>query len=257
MMKKFAIAAIAAAVVLTVGCNEKANDAVSDEIALETLDQKVSYIFGYNLGKNAKAGQFMIDSKVLAEALDEAMEDKESRLSQDDIKQVMEQFQQKQEAMQAVAVEEARKEMAEAAEKNKVEGEAFLVENGKKDGVVTTDSGLQYKVITAGDGVKPGAEDKVEVHYTGRLLDGKVFDSSVTRGKTITFGVNGVIPGWTEVLQLMPEGSKWEVYIPSDLAYGPGGTGGDIGPNAALVFEVELIKVNPSEEVVPAEPAAE
>lgn len=248
-MKKFAIAAIAATVIATVGCNEKAADAASTEVELETLVQKVSYIFGYNLGKNAKAGQFEIDSKVFAEALDTAMADKEPRLSQDEIREVMEQFQQKQEAIQAIAVKAEQAEKALKAEANKAESEAFLAENGKKDGVTTTESGLQYKVLTAADGVKPGAEDKVEVHYTGRLLDGTVFDSSVSRGVTASFDVSGVIAGWTEALQLMPEGSKWEVYIPSDLAYGPGGTGGDIGPNAALIFEVELIKVNPEAEI--------
>jgi len=250
MMKKFAMVAVAAAVLAITGCNE--DDKTADAVELKTLDEKVSYIFGYNLGKNAKAGEFNINSPILAQAVEDAMAEKESRISMEEMQQVMAQFQQKQEAMQQASIEAARKEMTEKADKNKAEGAAFLAENGIKEGVSTTASGLQYKVMTAGEGVKPGAEDKVEVHYTGRLLDGKVFDSSVSRGKTITFDVGGVIPGWTEVLQLMEEGAKWEVYIPSDLAYGPGGTGGDIGPNATLIFEVELIKVNPEPKAAPA-----
>lgn len=249
-MKKFAMVAVAAAVLTLTGCNE--DDKATESVELKTLDEKVSYIFGYNLGKNAKAGEFNINSPILAQAVEDAMAEKESRISMEEMQQVMAQFQQKQEAIQQASIEAARKEVTDKADNNKAAGEAFLTENGKKEGVSTTASGLQYKVMTEGKGAKPGAEDKVEVHYTGRLLDGKVFDSSVSRGKTVTFDVGGVIAGWTEVLQLMEEGAKWEVYIPSGLAYGPGGTGGDIGPNAMLIFEVELIKVNPEPKVLPA-----
>ena len=131
------------------------------------------------------------------------------------------------------------------AEGNLKEGQAFLAENGTKEGVVTTASGLQYKVISAGSGAKPTVDSTVEVHYAGRLLDGTEFDSSVKRGVPATFGVTQVIAGWTEALQLMPQGSKWELYIPADLAYGPGGTG-PIGPNQMLIFEVELLNANVS-----------
>ncbi|MDO7636496.1 MAG: FKBP-type peptidyl-prolyl cis-trans isomerase, partial [Porticoccaceae bacterium] len=130
-------------------------------------------------------------------------------------------------------------------EGNLKEGQAFLAENGTKEGVVTTASGLQYKVISAGSGAKPTVDSTVEVHYAGRLLDGTEFDSSVKRGVPATFGVTQVIAGWTEALQLMPQGSKWELYIPADLAYGPGGTG-PIGPNQMLIFEVELLNANVS-----------
>lgn len=124
------------------------------------------------------------------------------------------------------------------------EGKKFLDENGKRAGVTTTASGLQYEIMQAGTGAKPTANDKVTVHYHGTLLDGKVFDSSVQRGQTIDFPVTGVIAGWVEALQLMPMGSKWKLFIPYNLAYGERGAGGDIGPYETLVFEVELIKIN-------------
>lgn len=130
-------------------------------------------------------------------------------------------------------------------EKTIAEGKAFLASNGQRAGVVTLPSGLQYEVLTAGTGPKPKATDKVTVHYQGSLLDGTVFDSSIERGQPATFGVNQVIAGWVEGLQLMPEGSKWKLFIPYDLGYGERGAGSDIGPYATLIFEVELIKINP------------
>ena len=132
---------------------------------------------------------------------------------------------------------------AKSAEENKTEGAAFLAENSKKEGVVTTASGLKYQVLTQGDGSKPAATDNVSVHYKGTTLDGKEFDSSYSRGAPATFPLNRVIPGWTEGVQLMPEGSKYRFYIPSDLAYGTRGAGRDIGPNATLIFDIELIKI--------------
>lgn len=135
------------------------------------------------------------------------------------------------------------------AQKNLEEGNAFLEKNKARAGVTTTESGLQYEILTAGTGAMPTAADQVRVHYHGTLIDGKVFDSSVDRGEPVVFGVGQVIPGWTEALQLMPVGSKWKIYLPSQIAYGERGAGGDIGPNAALIFEVELL------EIVPAAPA--
>lgn len=132
---------------------------------------------------------------------------------------------------------------AKSPEENKAEGAAFLAENGKKPGIITTASGLQYEVITEGTGASPSASDKVEVHYKGTTIDGKEFDSSYKRGQTITFPLNRVIPGWTEGLQLMKEGAKYRLFIPSELAYGARGAGGAIGPNETLIFEVELVKV--------------
>ena len=133
--------------------------------------------------------------------------------------------------------------MAEAGEKNAAEGKAFLAANANKDGVITTETGLQYKVITAGTGASPDANDQVSVEYRGTLVDGTEFDASEKHGGAIELNVGQVIPGWTEALQKMQEGAKWELYIPSDLAYGPNGTAGLIGPNATLIFEVELVKV--------------
>ena len=139
------------------------------------------------------------------------------------------------------------KEMQEAnqkaAKQNREIGEAFLSENAKREGVKTTASGLQYEVLAEGKGRKPKATDKVQCHYHGTLIDGQVFDSSIQRGTPAVFGVNQVIPGWVEALQLMPEGSRWKLYIPSDLAYGEQGAGGSIPANATLIFEVELIKI--------------
>ena len=136
------------------------------------------------------------------------------------------------------------KKQAAQYEGNIAEGKAFLETNAQREEVKVTPSGLQYEVLTEGTGAKPGATDKVTVHYHGMLIDGTVFDSSVERGQPATFGVNQVIKGWTEALQMMPECSKWKLYIPSDLAYGPRGAGPKIGPYATLIFEVELLKVN-------------
>lgn len=138
---------------------------------------------------------------------------------------------------------EMQAEAAKQGEVNRKNGEAFLTENAKRDGIKVTESGLQYEVLESGKGDSPKASDNVEVHYTGKLIDGTVFDSSVERGVPASFGVTQVIPGWVEALQLMHEGDKWRLYIPSDLAYGPNGAGGVIGPNMTLIFDVELLRV--------------
>ncbi len=148
-------------------------------------------------------------------------------------------------AYQETQAKEQEAQMGQMAEQNASDGAAFLAENAKAEGVVVLDSGLQYKVVTEGTGPRPAATDTVEVHYRGTLIDGTEFDSSYARGSTISFGVKQVIAGWTEALQLMPSGSKWQLFIPSDLAYGAGGAGGDIGPNATLIFDVELIQIAP------------
>ncbi len=141
--------------------------------------------------------------------------------------------------LEAEMQEEAKKNAAA----NRQAGEAFLAENAKRDGVHTTASGLQYEILTTGNGAHPTANDRVEVHYTGKLIDGTVFDSSVERGVPAMFGVTQVIPGWVEALQLMREGDSWRLYIPSDLAYGPNGAGGLIGPDTTLIFDVQLLRV--------------
>lgn len=203
---------------------------------LATDKDKVSYMIGMDVGQNL--GQFKdeVDVDVLVRGLRDAMDGKETQLTQEQAAEVRQQFMQR---MQA----QAQQQRVQAAETNRAEGEAFLAENGKKAGVTTTDSGLQYEVITAGDGPRPKATDRVRVHYVGTLLDGTKFDSSIDRGEPAEFPLNGVIPGWTEGLQLMPVGSKYKFYIPSELAYGEQGTPGPIGPNATLTFEVELLEI--------------
>jgi FKBP-type peptidyl-prolyl cis-trans isomerase len=235
-MKRTLLLAAAVSVVLA-GCNQKATDEAASTIALDSTEQRISYGMGVGLGERMAQESFTIDVDAFSAGVRHVLEQQDRLMSQEEIMAEMQAFQQK-------LIAEQQAEMAAAAEANKAAGEAFLAENGQKEGVVTTESGLQYRVITQGEGEIPGAEDTVEVHYAGTLLDGTEFDSSYKRGSTVSFPVNGVIPGWTEALQLMPVGSKWKLFIPSDLAYGPGGTGGGpIGPNETLVFEVELVDI--------------
>lgn len=212
-------------------------------LTLTTQDQKVSYILGLNIGSQFKANDINVDEASFMAGVTSALADQQPEMSQEDIQATMTSFQ---EAM-VKKHEEAEKKRAEEAaavgKKNQEEGAKFLADNGKRDGVTTTSSGLQYEVVEEGKGAKPRAEDTVTVHYKGTLIDGTEFDSSYKRNEPASFAVGAVIPGWVEALQLMNEGSKYKLYIPSDLAYGPGGTGGEIGPNATLVFEVELIKI--------------
>lgn len=212
---------------------------------LSTQTQKISYILGVNIGAQFKANEVPMDEASFLAGLKTSMEGKEPKLTQEQIQETMKAFQAEMQAKQAELEKKQQAENEAAAAKNKQEGAAFLAENGKKAGVVTTASGLQYQVLTEGKGPKPKETDTVTVDYVGTLIDGKEFDSSIKRGEPATFPVNGVIPGWIEALQLMPVGSKWKLFIPSDLAYGTGGTGGDIGPNATLVFEVDLKKIEP------------
>ena len=229
--------ALAASLIL-VGCGEASKPkAVAAAVALESEIQKVSYIMGTNIGGQIKGETFEVDIPSLTLGLSDAVAGNEPKLSEDEVKAVIEAFQAK-----MMAEQEASAKLV--AETNIKEGETFLAENAKKDGVVVLESGLQYKILTAGTGAIPTPENTVEVHYKGTLLDGSEFDSSFKRGVPAQFGVTQVIPGWVEALQLMKEGAKWELYVPADLAYGPGGTGGLIGPNQTLIFEVELLKAS-------------
>lgn len=231
---------VAAVTVLAAGC--KPTEQESSAASLDTEGQKVAYGMGLSLGSRLKQEPMEIDVEAFKLGIQHGLKGEEPLMTQEEVAQTLQAFQQKQ-------IAKRQEEMQAEAEKNKAEGETFLAENATKEGVVTTDSGLQYKVLEEGDGEKPTADDVVEVHYKGTLLDGTEFDSSYKRNSTVTFPVQGVIPGWTEALQLMPVGSKWELYIPSDLAYGPGGTGGGpIGPNATLIFEVELIGIKDTED---------
>jgi FKBP-type peptidyl-prolyl cis-trans isomerase len=193
---------------------------------------KVSYFIGTNMGSQLKGQGIDVDIEALVAGITDSMAGKESKYSRDELMAAMQAFEVK---MQADA--------AKKSEAAKAEGEKFLADNAKREGVTTTASGLQYEVIKAADGAKPAATDQVKVHYHGTLVDGKVFDSSVERGEPVTFPVQGVIKGWVEALQLMPVGSKWKLFIPSELAYGKQGAGSDIGPDSALVFEVELLEI--------------
>ncbi len=205
-------------------------------IALETLTQRLSYIVGENMAHQLKNDGLDLDTNTIALAINDVMSGKPSRLSDVEKRSTVEQVQKESQERQMAA-------HAEQSAKNKNEGAAYLAENAKKDGVITTDSGLQYQTLVTGNGTKPSKSDRVKVHYKGTLIDGTVFDSSYDRGEPIVFPVTGVIAGWIEGLQLMNVGSKYELVIPSNLAYGANGSGPVIGPDATLVFEVELLGI--------------
>ncbi|OOV87156.1 FKBP-type peptidyl-prolyl cis-trans isomerase [Oceanospirillum linum] len=203
-----------------------------------TEEDRLSYSLGLIMGQRLKQEFTDLNVDMMSQAVKDLYADGEMKMTEAEVKETMQAYQQKK-------MLEQQEAQAKAAEANLKAGQDFMVQNGKKKGVVTTDSGLQYQVLTAGNGAKPALTDQVKVHYEGKLLNGKVFDSSYQRGEPVTFGLNQVIQGWQEGLQLMSVGSKWKIFIPSDLAYGPGGTGGPIGPNETLIFEVELLDINP------------
>jgi len=207
---------------------------------LDSHQAQVSYIIGRDLARNFAQQGLDLDVDTLAGALKEGLEGLPSRLSQEQMQATMQQLQ----AQMGGPEDEDDNQNPNAVNNNKSEGEAFLAQNANKSGVTTLPSGLQYEVLTQGTGQKPGLSSSVTTHYHGTLINGTVFDSSYQRGQPATFPVNGVIAGWTEALQLMPEGSKYRLYIPSDLAYGKRGAGRDIPGDTALIFDVELIKVN-------------
>lgn len=199
--------------------------------------QKVSYVIGTQVGESLAPAKDEIDLDVLVSAMKDAIDGKPSTVDEAQAMQVMQAFSERMQAVQMAKLEEDK-------QKNAAEGEAFLAENAKKDGVQTTASGLQYEVLEAGDGPRPSATDTVRVHYKGTLLNGETFDSSYDRNEPVQFALNQVVPGWQEGLQLMPVGSKYRLWVPGALGYGEMGTpGGPIGPNATLVFEVELLEV--------------
>lgn len=203
----------------------------------KSLD-RISYALGLSMGNNFRAsGINEINVQDFADGVAAVFYGAEPKMSYDEAKAEIQAY--------FTALEQKQREAAaELGKANQAAGEAFLAENGKRADVHTTPSGLQYEVLAEGHGPQPTAADQVEVHYTGKLIDGTVFDSSVDRGIPATFGVTQVIPGWVEALQLMKAGSKWRLYIPSQLAYGPNGApGSPIGPNATLIFDVELLKV--------------
>lgn len=198
---------------------------------------KLSYALGMSMGQNFKGtGIKTLNSADFAAGVASVYDGVKPEMTFDEAKRIVNEYFAKLEA-------EMQAEAAKQGEVNRKNGEAFLTENAKREGIKVTESGLQYEVLESGKGDSPKASDNVEVHYTGKLIDGTVFDSSVERGVPASFGVTQVIPGWVEALQLMHEGDKWRLYIPSDLAYGPNGAGGVIGPNMTLIFDVELLRV--------------
>lgn len=198
---------------------------------------RISYALGLSMGNNFKgSGIETINVKDFADGVAAVYEGATPKMSYDEAKMEIQKFFQALDAKQQEAA-------AEMAKVNQAAGEAFLAENGKRPEVTTTASGLQYEILAEGNGATPKSTDQVIVHYTGKLIDGTVFDSSVERGQPATFGVTQVIAGWVEALQLMKTGSKWRLYIPSNLAYGTQGAGGTIGPNATLIFDVELLNI--------------
>jgi FKBP-type peptidyl-prolyl cis-trans isomerase len=239
-MNKLYLPVALAAILALQACNQgsQSGSGASNAAApaLDTSEQRLSYGIAYGLGQRLSQDGLPLDVAAFTAGLSDGAAGREAQLSDEEIASEMMAYQQKQMAEREV-------ETAAQAELNATQAEAFLAENAQKDGVTVLPSGLQYSVIEQGQGPIPGPGDTVEVHYRGTLIDGTVFDSSYDRGQTVSFGVQQVIDGWTEALQLMPVGSKWQLAIPSELAYGAGGAGGVIGPNAALLFDVELISI--------------
>jgi FKBP-type peptidyl-prolyl cis-trans isomerase len=215
----------------------------------KTAKDKASYAIGLGIGRNMKHEGLALELSKLISGISDGLKDATPQLTDAEMQSSLQDFQK-----ELAAGRESETKVAGA--KNKKEGDAFLAANKAKAGVTTTKSGLQYEILKAGKGQKPTKADSVTTHYRGTLLNGTEFDSSIKRGEPATFPVSGVIPGWTEALQLMPVGSKWKLYVPAELAYGANGAGPDIGPNSTLVFEVELLGVGQPEEAgaLPANP---
>jgi FKBP-type peptidyl-prolyl cis-trans isomerase len=225
-----------AALLALSGCKEEAGIDKAEAVVLDTIVKKVSYIVGYNTANQIKTEGFIMDPEVLAVAVTHSNTDQEPLLNDEEMRATMVAFQtQLQEKRQA--------QFETASEENLQKGQAFLAENAKREGVVTTESGLQYEVVTAGSGESPKVTDEVSVNYTGLLTTGEIFDE----GDDVTFTVGHLIPGWVEALPMMTVGASWKLYVPSELAYGAGDSG-NIGPNSTLIFDMELISINPQAE---------
>jgi len=234
MRRALVVVAVVAMAIALASCG---GDNIAAKKQVTTFEEKSSYAIGQNVGGSLKSTNMTIDIPAFVQGLRDTLEGKKPLLTAEEAMAVMQEFSQK-----ARDAEMAKRE--EQSAKNLSEGKAFLETNKARTGVVTTASGLQYEVITQGTGPKPKKTDKVSVNYRGTLIDGTEFDSSYTRGQPATFQLDAVIPGWTEALQLMPVGSKYKVFLPSELAYGERGAGAQIGPNATLIFEVELLSID-------------
>jgi FKBP-type peptidyl-prolyl cis-trans isomerase FklB len=205
---------------------------------MDSTKEKVSYCIGLETGRSLKQQFADMELALLVQGFVDAIDEKEQRLPQEEVRSIMQALRQQIEMQQ-------RQFVAKVAEENKKTGEAFLETNKKSEGIVTTPSGLQYKVLQSGNGATPTAFDLVQTHYKGYFIDGRVFDSTYERDKPQVFPVNRVIAGWSEALKLMKVGDKWQIFVPSYLAYGENGFGNEIGPNMTLIFEMELLGINP------------
>jgi FKBP-type peptidyl-prolyl cis-trans isomerase FklB len=211
--------------------------AAGQKVELKEENDRVNYSVGYQIGGDFRRQGVEMNAEALVQGIRDALSGAQPMMSPEEMNTTLKELKKR-------IVTAERERRAEAARKNRADAESFMTENGKRQGVQTLPSGLQYRVIAEGTGETPKASDTVTVHYRGTLIDGTEFDSSYRRNKPATFGVSRVIPGWTEALQLMRAGDKWELYIPPKLAYGERGAGAKIPPNSALIFEVELISIN-------------
>ncbi len=234
------VRAIAVAIALPALLSLAVPAVAEDAAPLKDKKGKISYSIGVDIGSTMKRQPFEIDPDLMARGIKDAYTGGKLAVSDNEVRETLMELQKE---LQAKQMEQMKQEMKKAGDKNKKEGDAFLAENAKKEGVKTLPSGLQYKVLKSGTGPTPKATDTVETNYRGTLINGTEFDSSYKRGQPATFPVNGVIAGWTEALQLMKVGDKWQLFVPPNLAYGERGAGREIGPNATLIFEVELLAI--------------
>jgi FKBP-type peptidyl-prolyl cis-trans isomerase len=233
ILQKFSFGLASVALLAACGSSEPEMPA-EPALDLSSVEAKVSYSLAYNYVGQLEEGGVTLASEAFLAGSEDGVSGAVSRVSDEEMQLAFQTF-------QAQLQAEAQAELEALGAESLIRAEAFLAENALAEGIQITDSGLQYRVVTEGDGAMPTIEDTVRVHYTGMLVDGTVFDSSVERGEPVEFGVTQVIPGWTEALQLMSEGSQWELFLHPDLGYGPSGAGGLIGPNEVLIFEVELL----------------
>jgi FKBP-type peptidyl-prolyl cis-trans isomerase FklB len=235
-------ALVAILTVCVIGCQGEKKPA-APQSDLERLSYSLGVDIGRNIERTLQQREIQVDPQQFMEGLSAVILEEGMLLSDTEVKEVLDAFQKSQQELQEARAQEERDKKAAVGEQNMKAGEAFLEKNKSADGVRVLPSGVQYRVVRAGDGARPTVKDKVKVHYRGRLIDGKEFDSSYSRGEPVVLELNRVIKGWQEVMPMMQVGSKWEVFIPADMGYGARGAGTDIGPNATLIFDIELMSI--------------